>query len=100
MAMLGERVPAEQALEWGLVNRVVPDDDLAAVSGELLDRLANGPTRSYAGAKRLLNRRMYADLAGQLEAEADAQREQGSSQDFIEGVLAFVEKRPPNFTGS
>jgi 2-(1,2-epoxy-1,2-dihydrophenyl)acetyl-CoA isomerase len=100
MAMLGERVPAEQALEWGLVNRVVPDGDLAAVSGELLDRLANGPTRSYAGAKRLLNRRMYADLAGQLEAEADAQREQGNSKDFIEGVLAFVEKRPPNFTGS
>jgi 2-(1,2-epoxy-1,2-dihydrophenyl)acetyl-CoA isomerase len=100
MAMLGERVPAEQALNWGLVNRVVPDDDLASVSGELLDRLANGPTRSYAGAKKLLNRRMYADLAGQLDAEAQAQKEQGSSKDFIEGVLAFVEKRPPNFTGS
>jgi 2-(1,2-epoxy-1,2-dihydrophenyl)acetyl-CoA isomerase len=100
MAMLGERVPAEQALDWGLVNRVVPDDDLASVSGELLDRLANGPTRSYAGAKKLLNRRMYADLAGQLDAEAEAQKEQGSSKDFIEGVLAFVEKRPPNFTGS
>jgi 2-(1,2-epoxy-1,2-dihydrophenyl)acetyl-CoA isomerase len=100
IAMLGERVPAEQALDWGLVNRVVPDDELASVSGELLERLANGPTRSYAGAKRLLNRRMYADLAGQLDAEAEAQKEQGSSKDFIEGVLAFVEKRPPNFTGS
>jgi 2-(1,2-epoxy-1,2-dihydrophenyl)acetyl-CoA isomerase len=100
MAMLGERVPAEQALDWGLVNRVVSDDDLESVSGELLDRLANGPTRSYAGAKRLLNRRMYADLAGQLEAEAEAQKGQGNSKDFIEGVLAFVEKRPPNFTGS
>jgi 2-(1,2-epoxy-1,2-dihydrophenyl)acetyl-CoA isomerase len=100
MAMLGERVPAEQALDWGLVNRVVSDDDLESVSGELLDRLANGPTRSYAGAKRLLNRRMYADLAGQLEAEAEAQKGQGNSKDFIEGVLAFVEKRPPNFTGT
>jgi 2-(1,2-epoxy-1,2-dihydrophenyl)acetyl-CoA isomerase len=100
MAMLGERVPAEQALDWGLVNRVVPDGELESIAAELLDRLANGPTRSYAGAKRLLNRRMYADLAGQLEAEAEAQKEQGSSKDFIEGVLAFVEKRPPNFTGS
>ncbi|HKH40229.1 MAG TPA: enoyl-CoA hydratase-related protein [Solirubrobacterales bacterium] len=100
MAMLGEPVPAEQALDWGLINRVVPDDELESASGELLDRLANGPTRSYAGAKRLLNRRMYADLAGQLEAEAEAQKEQGSSKDFVEGVLAFVEKRPPNFTGT
>jgi 2-(1,2-epoxy-1,2-dihydrophenyl)acetyl-CoA isomerase len=100
MAMLGERVPAEKALDWGLVNRVVPDDELASVSGELLDRLANGPTRSYAGAKKLLNRRMYADLAGQLDAEAETQKEQGGSKDFVEGVLAFVEKRPPNFTGT
>jgi 2-(1,2-epoxy-1,2-dihydrophenyl)acetyl-CoA isomerase len=100
MAMLGERVPAEQALEWGLINRVVPDGELDSAASELLDRLANGPTASYAGSKQLLNRRMYADLAGQLEAEADAQRRQGSSKDFIEGVLAFVEKRPPNFTGS
>ena len=99
MALLGERVPAEQALDWGLVNRVVSDDQLESASGELLDRLANGPTRSYAGAKMLLNRRMYADLAGQLDAEAEAQKGQGASKDFIEGVIAFVEKRPPNFTG-
>jgi 2-(1,2-epoxy-1,2-dihydrophenyl)acetyl-CoA isomerase len=100
MAMLGERVPAAQALEWGLINRVVPDDELEAAAAPLLERLANGPTRSYAGAKRLLNRRMYADLAGQLDAEAEAQRDQGHSQDFIEGVMAFVEKRPARFTGS
>jgi 2-(1,2-epoxy-1,2-dihydrophenyl)acetyl-CoA isomerase len=100
MAMLGERVPAEQALEWGLINRVVPDDDLEGAGDALLQLLANGPTRSYAGAKKLLNRRMYADLAGQLDAEAEAQKEQGNSKDFIEGVLAFAEKRPPNFTGS
>jgi 2-(1,2-epoxy-1,2-dihydrophenyl)acetyl-CoA isomerase len=99
MMMLGERVPAEQALEWGLVNRVVPDDRLEAEAAELLERLATGPTASYAGSKRLLNRRVYADLEGQLEAEADAQREQGHTKDFIEGVIAFVEKRPANFTG-
>ena len=100
MAMLGERVPAQQALDWGLINRVVPDGELEAAADELLEKLANGPTRSYAGAKKLLNRRVYADLAGQLDAEAEAQKGQGSSKDFIEGVLAFVEKRPPNFTGS
>jgi 2-(1,2-epoxy-1,2-dihydrophenyl)acetyl-CoA isomerase len=100
MAMLGERVPADQALDWGLINRVVPDADLEKEAGDLLGRLANGPTRSYAGSKQLLNRRLYADLAGQLEAEADAQKGQGQSQDFIEGVVAFVEKREPKFTGS
>jgi 2-(1,2-epoxy-1,2-dihydrophenyl)acetyl-CoA isomerase len=100
MAMLGERVPAEQALDWGLVNRVVPDGDLQGAADALLQLLAQGPTTSYAGSKRLLNRRMYAGLDDQLAAEADAQRDQGKTQDFIEGVLAFVEKRPPNFTGS
>jgi 2-(1,2-epoxy-1,2-dihydrophenyl)acetyl-CoA isomerase len=100
MAMLGERVPAERALEWGLVNRVVPDGNLEADATVLLEHLAKGPTASYAGSKRLLNRRVYADLAGQLDAEADAQREQGNTKDFIEGVLAFVEKRPANFTGT
>jgi 2-(1,2-epoxy-1,2-dihydrophenyl)acetyl-CoA isomerase len=100
MAMLGERVPASQALDWGMINRVVADDVLEREGQALLERLAKGPTRSYAGAKKLLNRRVYADIEGQLEAEADAQREQGSSADFIEGVMAFVQKRDPNFTGS
>jgi 2-(1,2-epoxy-1,2-dihydrophenyl)acetyl-CoA isomerase len=99
MAMLGERVPAAQALDWGLINRVVPDQELEPASSALLELLANGPTRSYAGAKRLLNRRVYTDLAGQLDAEADAQKDQGHSKDFIEGVMAFAEKRPPAFTG-
>ncbi|MGH2952106.1 MAG: enoyl-CoA hydratase [Solirubrobacterales bacterium] len=97
MAMLGERVPARKALEWGLVNRVVADDELAGDARALLERLAGGPTASYAGSKRLLNRRLYADLAGQLEAEAEAQREQGRTEDFVEGVLAFAEKRLPRF---
>ena len=100
MALLGERVPAPVALEWGLINRVVADDDLPAAADTLLLHLAGGPTRAYANIKRLLNRTAYAGLAEQLEAEAEAQREQGQTSDFIEGVLAFAEKRPPRFTGS
>lgn len=100
MMLLGERVPAPKALEWGLVNRVVADESLRSEADELLDRLAAGPTRSYAGSKALLNRRYYADLDGQLEAEADAQREMGRSQDFVEGVTAFAAKRDPEFSGS
>lgn len=99
MMMLGERVSAERALEWGLVNTVVPDEWLMSEARTLAERLAKGPTRSYAGAKALLNRRVYADLAGQLEAEADGQREMGKSQDFIEGVTAFAQKRDPEFKG-
>ena len=100
MGMLGERVPAAQALDWGLVNRLVPDAELEAQSEELLARLASGPTRAYAGFKRLINRNVYRGLAEQLDAEAEQQAEQGRTRDFIEGVLSFVEKRPPNFTGA
>ena len=99
MMMLGERVSAQKALEWGLVNTVVPDESLHSEARALVERLAKGPTRSYAGAKELLNRRVYADLAGQLEAEADQQRNMGKSQDFIEGVMAFAQKREPEFKG-
>jgi 2-(1,2-epoxy-1,2-dihydrophenyl)acetyl-CoA isomerase len=99
MTMLGERIHAPQALEWGLVNRVVADDDLRPEADALLARLAKGPTKAYASGKALINRRVYADLHGQLEAEADFQGEQGASADFIEGVLAFMQKREPNFSG-
>jgi 2-(1,2-epoxy-1,2-dihydrophenyl)acetyl-CoA isomerase len=100
MGMLGERVPAEQALEWGIVNRVLPDNKLAEDAALMLGHLAKGPTKSYANFKKLINRQVYSGIEGQLEAEADAQREQGHTADFIEGVMAFVQKRPPNFTGS
>jgi 2-(1,2-epoxy-1,2-dihydrophenyl)acetyl-CoA isomerase len=99
MILLGERIQAPQALEWGLVNRVVPDDELRPEADALLAKLAKGPTKAYANGKALINRRVYPDLHGQLEAEADAQGEQGASPDFIEGVLAFMQKREPNFTG-
>ena len=75
------------------------DDELRAEADALLTKLASGPTKAYANGKALLNRRMYADLHEQLEAEADFQGELGASADFIEGVLAFMQKREPNFTG-
>jgi 2-(1,2-epoxy-1,2-dihydrophenyl)acetyl-CoA isomerase len=99
MAMLGERVPAEKALEWGLVNRVVPDGELETTAGELIDRLAAGPTGSYAGIKRQINQWVYAGMHDQLALEAQIQQERAGSEDFIEGVTAFVEKRQARFSG-
>jgi 2-(1,2-epoxy-1,2-dihydrophenyl)acetyl-CoA isomerase len=99
MSMLGERVPAEQALAWGLINRVVDDADLTAEVGELIARLAAGPTRSYAGTKRQINARVYAGIEEQLELEAEIQQEQAATADFMEGVASFVERRPAAFQG-
>lgn len=100
MAMLGERVDAAKALDWGLVNRVVPDADLGAEAGALLARLAAGPTRSYAGTKRQLNHWLYGGLSAQLELEAEIQQQMAGSGDFAEGVGAFVTKRTPTFGGT
>jgi 2-(1,2-epoxy-1,2-dihydrophenyl)acetyl-CoA isomerase len=99
MALLGERVPARQALEWGLVNRVVPDDAFEAEVAALVDRLAAGPSRAYAGIKRELNAWLYARMEEQLELEAAEQGEIAASEDFAEGVAAFLAKRPPAFGG-
>jgi 2-(1,2-epoxy-1,2-dihydrophenyl)acetyl-CoA isomerase len=99
MAMLGERIAAEQALEWGLINRAVPDERLDEVLAALAQRLASGPTRSYAGAKRQFNNWLYTRMAEQLELEAQLQREMTGTDDFMEGTMAFVEKRPARFSG-
>ena len=99
LAMLGERLPARQALDWGLINRVVPDEELAEQAGALAARLAAGPTRSYAGTKRQLNNWLYSRMEEQLELEAQIQREMAGSEDFVEGALAFVQKRPAQFAG-
>ena len=100
MALLGERVGAAQALEWGLANKVVADADFAAETGALLTRLADGPTKSYAGTKRQLNRWLYTGVSDQLAFEASIQQEMAESDDFVEGVSAFLEKRGASFGGN
>jgi 2-(1,2-epoxy-1,2-dihydrophenyl)acetyl-CoA isomerase len=97
--MLGERLGAAQALDWGLINRVVPDAELAQEVAALAARLAAGPTRSYAGAKRLLNNWLYARIDEQLDLEARTQQEMAGSEDFVEGTMAFLEKRQARFSG-
>jgi 2-(1,2-epoxy-1,2-dihydrophenyl)acetyl-CoA isomerase len=99
MALLGERVPAAKAVEWGLANRVVPDAEFPGEIEALAARLASGPTRSYAASKRQLNRWLYQGMDDQLALEADLQQQMAGSEDFAEGVTAFVEKRQPRFSG-
>ena len=99
MAMLGERVPAARASAWGLVDVLTSDESFAAEVDALAERLATGPTRAYAAAKEQLNASVYSGLEAQLEVEASLQDGLAGSADFGEGVVAFLEKRAPSFSG-
>ncbi|MGH3209905.1 MAG: enoyl-CoA hydratase/isomerase family protein [Trebonia sp.] len=99
MAMLGEPVPAPKAVDIGLINASWPDEEFEQNAEALLLRLSNGPTRSYAGTKRELNHWVYSRMAEHLALEASIQGELAKSKDFAEGITAFLEKRPTQFTG-
>ncbi|HKN95438.1 MAG TPA: enoyl-CoA hydratase-related protein [Thermoleophilaceae bacterium] len=99
MALLGERVPAGQALEWGLINQVHPDEKLMDEATALVEKMAAGPTRSYASSKKALNNMLFPNMQEQLDLEADLQHQLARTDDFMEGAVAFVEKRQANFAG-
>ncbi len=97
MALLADRFGPEEAMQAGLLNRVVPKSKLEATIAELAGRLAAGPPRAYAGAKALLNGSLQSTLEEQLRAEERQFIEGVKQAEFEEGVRAFVDKRPPKF---
>ncbi len=99
LALLGDRLPAEQAAAWGLIWRCVDDGELMAVVAQAAGQLAQGPTLGYALTKRAMLAGSGQDLAAQLDLERDLMRECGRSDDYREGVAAFMEKRSPRFVG-
>jgi 2-(1,2-epoxy-1,2-dihydrophenyl)acetyl-CoA isomerase len=99
LALLGEKLSAEQAGEWGLIWKVVDDAKLAEESLSLAKALADGPTKGYGLTKKAMRASSINSLDAQLELERDLQREAGYSEDYREGVTAFKEKRPPRFKG-
>lgn len=99
MCMTGGKVTAEEAERIGLVNKVVPADQLMSEAQAMAKKLASLPARGLALTKRLLNQSFANDLEAQLEAESFAQETAGMTADHFEGVSAFIEKRKPQFRG-
>ena len=99
LALLGDKLPAEQAAAWGLIWRCVEDQELSGVVDGLAQALAVAPTRGLARTKEAIYGSWSRDLATQLDVERDFQGELGRSADYAEGVAAFSDKRTPRFTG-
>lgn len=99
LATLGEKITSEQALQIGLVSRVVSADQLDSVTNEFARKYAEKAPRAVGLIKRMLNRSSYSSLDEMLEMEMYGQEIAGYSQDYKEGTTAFIEKRKPNFTG-
>ena len=99
LMLTNRRLSAAEALEWGLINAVVPDDELKAHVGELAQTLARGATLAFGSVKRLLHDSLSATLETQMETEAREIASLTKSRDGREGVRAFLEKRAPEFIG-
>ena len=99
LALTGEALPAEKAEQWGLNWKAVDDQKLDAEVDALAQRFAAGPTRGLARIKTMIRESWGQSLDSELDRQRDAMRELGFSDDYREGVAAFMEKRPPNFTG-
>jgi 2-(1,2-epoxy-1,2-dihydrophenyl)acetyl-CoA isomerase len=95
----GDMVSAQQAKEMGLINEVVPDDELGVFALNLAGRLADAPTAAIGRIKQMLDASATNDIASQLDLERTTQIESGKTKDFREGVASFLEKRPPRFSG-
>lgn len=99
MMMLGEKIGAEQAEQWGLIHKAVEDDALMDEARALAEKLASGPTLAYATMKKNIATALDGKLTEVLLAEAEGQRLAGASKDAMEGGMAFLQKRKPEFTG-
>ena len=99
LALIGEKLVAEEAAAWGLIWRCVADEEFPATVNELAQRFAAAPTTGLARIKQAINSSGERSLEAQLDVERDYQRELGRSHDYTEGVAAFMQKRTPQFTG-
>jgi 2-(1,2-epoxy-1,2-dihydrophenyl)acetyl-CoA isomerase len=99
LAMFGDKLPAEQAEAWGLIWKCVDDAELMSTVRKIAEQLACGPSAAYARIKQAIYAAEKNTLDAQLDLERDLQRELGRTADFVEGVNAFLEKRPPRFRG-